>query len=102
METTIKVTTLSDHQKRGASWISTAHELYKIRQLKKELALQDKLLSDKLKALSENVSSKGGGYAFSCSVGKGRINYKEIEVLQTMDLEPYRGKASVIWKITKI
>lgn len=102
MQTTITVTPLSDHVQQKTDWITIARKLYKLRQMKKELALQESALSDQLKALSDNKNSKGGGFAFSCFMRKGSVQYSKIEELKAIDLELYRGKTVAMWKLTKI
>ena len=102
MQISATVTPLGDHVQQKTDWITLARKLYKLRQLKKGLATQESYLADRLKGLSDNKSSKGGGYAFSCFIRKGSVQYSKIEELKSIDLEPYRGKTVVMWKLTKI
>lgn len=99
---TVTVSILDDHVHRKSEWISVARELYKLRQTRKELVIQEAKLADNLKALSENKNAKGGGFAFTCCRRKGAVDYSKVKELAGVDLEPYRKGSVVAWKISKI
>lgn len=98
----IAIETNSDHIARQSDWISIARELYKLHQIRKELAKEEKKLQQKLLILSNNKNSKGGGFLFTCILRKGSVDYAQVKELQGIDLEPYRKDSVVTWKLSKV
>ncbi len=97
----ISITQFPNHLQQNSAWITKARELYKLKRAMKELADQEKMLSESLKVLSCYISAKGGGFIFTRNVRIGNVRYKEIPVLQGLDLEPYRGKEIESWKLER-
>ena len=97
----VSFTQFPTHIKQKKEWITVAQDAYKIKIALAELKKQDKVFMDKLKHLSNNENAKGGGYIFSKQINNGKIQYKNIPFLQTIDLEEYRGQAFESWKLEK-
>ena len=97
-----KITLFPDHAPRSHEWIAIARDLYEAKIMAKEIERKEKELEEKLKLLSDVVSSKGGDYVYSLSERLGSIQYKDIEILKSMDLEKYRSEPVSIWKLLKV
>lgn len=76
---------------RDNEWVALAEEAFKVSNLRKQIDLQEKELMERLKILSEDTNSSGGGFYYTISESKGSIDYKSIPALKTIDLEPYRN-----------
>ena len=86
---------------RTGDWIKAAVKLYSLQCKIRKLKEDEKLLVDKLKVLSEGVSSKGAGFEFNRIDRAGSIHYSAIPGIKDLDLEPYRGKPISFWKLNK-
>lgn len=102
MEEKITISLLSDHMPRNSDWVTTAQELYKIKGMRKELTRQEAILQNRLKKRSDGHSSKGGDFAFTCCVVKGKVDYDTVKELEGVDLEPHRKESTFRWKLSKI
>lgn len=96
------LTKYNDHIKQGTQWISTARKLYSIQIRVSNLTEEEQKLKIQLKTLSEDKNGIGGGYAFTMTVSKGRIDYKQIPELVGLNLEPYRGMKTHRWQLRKV
>lgn len=84
---------------RSADWIDIAHKLALAQKHRKDAERMEGIWSSMLKALSEGQSSRGGQFKYEKIIRKGSIAYKDIPILQTIDLEPYRGPEAEMWKL---
>jgi len=101
-EKTVTISLLDDHTTRRSNWITTAQELYNIKQVRKELLKKEGELQASLKALSKDKNAKGGDFAFTCFLRKGSVEYAKVKELVGVDLEPYRKISVPMWKLTKV
>jgi len=92
---------MEDFIKRDKLWINIAREAYKAKMLRKQYEDMEAELLAKLKEVSQDKSSIGGGFKFQCVERKGSIDYSSIELLKTIDLEPYRRDSTKSWKLEK-
>lgn len=95
MEIVLKTT----HIERNGSWINKAREVKKVQQLRKQYEAMEKDLLKELKILSEGVNSRGGGFAYTCSMRAGSVDYTAIPQLRGIDLELYRKEGVEVWKL---
>jgi len=102
IKNTVTVSIMDDHTQRKSDWISIARQLYKLKQTRKELVKQEGKLQEELKVLSEDKNAKGGGFAFTCFMRKGSVEYAKVKELEGIDLEPYRKGSVLMWKLSKI
>ena len=86
---------------RGDEWISGASNLHKVITDIKRLEEDKGELIRKLRAMSKERDSKGGGFEFKKIEKVGAIRYSLIPELKEMDLEGYRGKDVMYWKLHK-
>lgn len=87
-------------QRLDLPWLTLAEEWKAIQEQKKAIKGQEENCRAALINLTEGGSSKGGGVRVTQYSRKGKIAYEKISLLQEMDLEPYREKATQVWKIT--
>lgn len=85
--------------KRNETWFIKAQELYMLQEARKQLLIREEEISVGLRKLSMGVSSTAGGYVYRRTLRKGTINYKMIEMLESIDLDPYRGQEIETWKL---
>lgn len=102
IKNTVTVSVLDDHVHRKSDWITIARQLYKLKQTRKELVKQEAKLKEELELLSENKNAKGGGFAFTCFMRRGAVDYSNVKELEGVDLEPYRKGSVAMWKLSKI
>lgn len=77
-------------------------QLYKLKERIKLAQQLEKEISKKLKDITENKDVVTEHYIYAKSIRKGSIDYSQILVLKTMDLEPYRKKEIETWSLKKI
>lgn len=81
-------------------WVILAKEAERVI---KEKQFLEKYLDDikaKLVKMAGTRSTYGGGIALTRTPYAGRIDYKAIPELEGVDLEKYRKKGSMIWRLT--
>lgn len=67
----------------------------------KELELQEEDLRNELIRMAKNQSCQGEGVRVSKSIRRGNVAYSEIDCLKSVDLELYRRKPTVVWRISE-
>lgn len=67
---------------------------------KAEIEAREELIRKKLMELSEGKNSRGSGLRLTQITRKGAIAYDKIDVLQNIDLEPYRKPPVTSWRFT--
>lgn len=87
---------------REGEWIEVATKRYQIQKQMKQLKDEDERLYEDLVRMSEDKSSKGGGYKFTRSEKSGSIDYSLVPQLLGVDLEPYRKKSFTQWRLSAI
>ena len=90
-----------DFIERSGEWFTIAKSLWKIKQEKKALEVEEKALEQMLKDYSEGQNSRAGGFRYTVSNMIGRVNYKAIPELENVDLDKYRGKSIQSWRLKK-
>lgn len=101
MEITTTIPVMSEiFNVKAQEWIDTAKRLYKIQKEIKQLEVDEKLIMEQLKNLSNNSSARGDIFLFMKTMRKGSVNYKDIPQLNGVDLEKYRGKSVESWKLS--
>jgi len=93
--------TEDDFIERGKDWEELAQKLYVIKQQKKVLCLEEKVLEKNLKSLSDHKNSYFGEFMYSCCTTIGRVDYKAIPELLNRDLSEFRSEPSVRWNLKK-
>lgn len=89
--------------RREGQWSEVAEKLTEIKLQIKALSATEATLKDQLVQLSEGKSSYDqNGYIFKMYESKGQVDYSKIPQLSGIDLEPYRKKMIVSWRIDKI
>lgn len=83
-------------------WIGIASEAFEVCKKRRYYASEEKRLLSKLKELSDNRNSSGGGYMFIGTERHGIVNYKMIPELKEIDLDLYRKEDTTSWKLSKI
>lgn len=84
------------------AWHDLAKQIHKIREKRKNLELEEKLLMDQLVALSKNKNSCNDHFYLQTIIRAGSVQYKLIPELQSVDLEAYRGKPTSYWNLKEI
>ena len=87
---------------KSERWQQVAHQLWSIKEQLKMLEEQEAVLAAELRQLSDNKTTSYGSFAYIATGRKGNVDYSLIPVLQGLDLEPYRKKETVVWKLEKI
>lgn len=85
---------------QSTEWILKAKELYRIREMRRNMEKMEEELMGQLKVLSGNQSARGGGLRFELTERKGQINYKIIPELKEVNLEQYRCEPVYVWKLS--
>lgn len=67
----------------------------------KLLEAKEEALRDELIEMCEGQSSQGSGIKISKSIRRGNIDYSAIEELNEIDLEKYRKKPTIFWRISE-
>lgn len=92
--------------KRSSKWIDTAQELYRLEGQLKKIQVQYKETKESLKVLSNNEDARGGNFMFFREYRKGNVNYLSIpgvkSMVESMNVDPYRNKDAVTWKLKQI
>ena len=83
-------------------WQHVAQQLWTIKEQLKMLEEQEAMLTAELRQLFDNKTTSYSSYAYIATIRKGNVDYTIIPVLQGLDLEPYRKKETVVWKLEKI
>ncbi len=82
-------------------WNETGIEINKVRAELKYLAEKEELLKQKLIYLSNGRNSRGANIQLSSYLRKGNVDYGKIPELKDVDLNPYRKKSSIVYRITE-
>jgi len=90
-----------DFIEQGNEWLETAQKLYDVKQAKKAMCEEEKLLEGMLKSLSNDSNACCGDFRYTRSVGVGRVDYKSIPELVNVDLSKYAGKPIISWRLNK-
>lgn len=88
------------HKERDEKWIKTAERYMQYKKDRMYYEEREKQTFEELKALSQGVASKGGGYVFTPTYRKGSVDYTAIPELKGVDLDRYRNDSVEIWKLT--
>lgn len=83
-------------------WNDYAQELLLIREQIAELSERETLLKKQLEALAEQTGREkiaGGGVTCTKVTRKGAVDYSKIPELAGVELDKYRKKESIFWKI---
>jgi hypothetical protein len=88
--------------KRDEQWIAAAQEVFNIQQKIKVMESQEAILIEKLKAITGELNSIGGGFKFETIMRKGSVEYNNIPQLKGVDLERYRKASSFYWKLSYV
>lgn len=92
--------TSDDVIERDDEWKQIAKDLIAVKEIIKNYKLQEELLEEKLREISEDKSSCSGDYKYLKSIRKGNIDYTSIAELKDVDIEKYRKPSTFIWKIS--
>lgn len=82
-------------------WLKTAHNLYEVQLLRKNLETQERELIKKLKDLSHNQTTAHGDFVFVVTTRKGNVDYNAIPELAKVNLEKYRKADVATWRLIK-
>ena len=92
-----------DHEQRNDEvWLKKVAELLEVRDKMKWLKYLEKeetKIKEDLISMSDGKNCIGGGIKLTKVIRKGAIEYSEIPVLKTVDLEKHRKQATEYWKI---
>ncbi len=80
-------------------WNIIAEKLYGIQKEQSDLDAQARLLKKELIALSKDKNTCGAAYYFQREERRGSVDYGVIPELQNVDLEQYRKKPSISWRL---
>lgn len=86
--------------KTDQSWCEAASEWNLISRQLKELEAKEKAAKESLVAMSSNQNCIGAGVKLSRVLRKGNVDYSAIPELKSLDLENYRKKSSVYYKLS--
>jgi putative phage-type endonuclease len=87
-------------ENNSLEWKETAENYLIATKTLKDLEEKQKAMRNKLIALAQDCSMKGSGLKLTRFMRKGNVRYQDIEILKTIDLDDYRSKPSVQWRIT--
>jgi putative phage-type endonuclease len=87
-------------ENNSMEWMMLAEDYRRVTKDLKDLEAKQKDLRDKLIGLSQDRSTRGSGLKLTRFMRRGNIRYQEIPELQTINLEQYRSKPSVQWRIS--
>jgi hypothetical protein len=90
---------MDNYVKQNDVWDKKAEKLYEIQRLKSHYTKLASKLSSELVELSGGQNCVGKDYVFHAHNRKGAVDYKSIPELKVVDLELYRKKDTVIWKL---
>ncbi len=82
-----------------SEWVSYATELLAIRKESNNLWKREEVLKEKLIELAADRNCKGSGIKVIKMVSKGHIDYASIPYLQGKNLDKYRKKPTISWRI---
>lgn len=83
-----------DYIEQDDTWEEKADQLWLIKQNKKALEAQEKMLEKELKELCQGRNSRAGDYKYTFSTIPGRVDYKSIPEIKDIDLDQYRHAAT--------
>ena len=81
-------------------WAALAPKCKYWQEVEKKAKAEKEKYRDQLIALSGGKSAQGHGIKMTRVVNKGRVDYGAIPELQNVDLDTYRKKSSVSWRIS--
>ena len=85
---------------RDNNWIAIARELQDTQNKLKFIKEKKIQIEGKLRELSDNVSSTGGGFKYKLHSRPGTVDYKSIPALKGLDLDEYRKEDQKYWKLS--
>lgn len=85
-------------QRKDEAWTAAAAEWLRLSRELKALEDKEALAREALIILAGDKSSIGSGVKLLRSVRKGAVNYKEVPVLDGINLEQYRKSPTVSWR----
>ena len=77
-----------------------ARALWETQRLIKQHTDAAELLKKEMRTLTNEMGFCASGFKFEPSERKGSIDYSKIPELIDLDLEQYRGKSIVVWKLS--
>lgn len=81
-------------------WLETASDLLEIQNKIKYLKTKQQMYAKILKELSGESGISLDGYKYAPIKRKGTVKYSDIPELMAVDLDAYRGKDVISWKLT--
>lgn len=97
-----KTTDIESTEILSETWLSTAKHYLSHKKSREFHEEMEQKYKEKLIELSNGVDSHGAGIKITSSMRKGSIDYKNIPELKDINIEKYRGKPVVIWKISTL
>lgn len=83
-------------------WISISEEYKRFDRQEKEASKRKEELRDYLVQIAQSENAKGNGITLTKVNRKGIIDYKNIPILKTIDIEEYRKPATSFWQIKSV
>jgi predicted phage-related endonuclease len=80
-------------------WKNLSNEYIRLDHVEKEASKRKDEIKDLLLQLSSMENAKGNGITLTKVERKGMINYQNIPILKTMDLEEYRKPGTSYWQV---
>lgn len=87
-------------EREDEDWENIALQWREVNQSLKDLKIREDDLRRKLIWLAGERDTKGAGIKLNKVVRRGQVDYKKIEQLQHLDLEPFRKPSTIFWTIT--
>ena len=94
------MTTKDYHHRSDIEWNNLAENYRNAHKELKNSEQLEKTLREQLIALAGEQSSQGAGIKLSKIPRKGNIDYSQIEILKSIDLEQYRKPGTEYWKVS--
>lgn len=89
-----------EFEERNQEWFTIADQLYAKKLQLAQLSKEKELLEEQLILLSCDRNSKAGNFQFKKIPVKGRVDYEKIPEFANVNLEVYRKKPSIQWRLT--
>lgn len=83
-------------------WASLANEYRQLDDMEKRSNKKKQEIRDLLVQIAQSENAKGNGIILQKMERKGIINYQNIPILKTMDLEEYRKPGSTYWQVKEM
>jgi len=81
------------------AWIRLSNEYRRLDQIEKDASKRKEEIKDMLLQASNMESAKGNGIVLKRVEKKGMVDYQNIPVLKTIDLEEYRKPGTTYWQV---